>query len=278
VSFLPKKTKSGEAVSYASYSNKVPLLRMDVVDTQTGAVKGSLHYNADAGSLPFYDMEQLTGMNYAFSVKVLEGSYELPFWAGTKHFYTYPFQVDKKTNADPYAPVHDFYFLHGPWEDWGHVEFGPDGHFIFNCYLTYQTTTVPNSARWNVRKSNKYLVKLYREGKMVAVHNLNSENKFNEGDIQLDNGKWRKYDATLHKYPVPNKNDKPFFKKEDLKDGNYTVEVLLKDEAGTTITHKYGFIVKDNAVVPNEKADRTKNTNPLQVLEQGRDRFFVKKM
>ncbi len=82
------------------------------------------------------------------------------------------FQVEKQSNPDPYAPVHDFYFLKGPWQDWGRVEFGPDGHFIFNFYLTHQTTTIVNQAQWDAKREYKYLVKLYRDGKMVAAHSL----------------------------------------------------------------------------------------------------------
>lgn len=282
VSFLPEKTKSGEAVRYESYANKTPLLRMEVWDVKNNKLVQTMHYSAKPGTAPFYDMEVLEGFDYKSYAKLIEGSYELRFWAGTRQFYTFPFSVEKQSNPDPYAPVHDFYFRRGPWQDWGRVEFGPEGHFIFNFYLDHETTTnIPNQARWDVKKDYKFLVKLYRDGKMVAVHSLqNVENKFEEGDLQSFNGTWKKYDCTLHAYPPASKGtgggSRAFFMKSDMKDGNYTVEVLLKPLEGGEQTLKYGFTVKDGAIVPDPKADRTKNTDPLQFLEQGRDRFYVR--
>jgi hypothetical protein len=275
VSFLPKKTKDGAAVKYEGYANPTPLLRMEVVDTKTNTIKGTMRYGASVEVAPFYNMELLEGYDHTTHVNLTEGTYELRFWAGTRHFYTFPFEVEKKNNPDPYAPVHDFYFLKGPWQDWGRVEFGPDGHFMFNFYLSHQTTTVPNAARWDEKKEYKYLVKLYRDGKMVAVHSLQNSGGFSEGDLQTRNGVWKKFDGTLHQYPA---KQGAFFMKSDMKDGNYTVEVWLKDKEGAETTHKYGFTVKNNTVVSNEKADRTQNKDPLQFLEQGPKLFYVKKL
>lgn len=282
VSFLPPKTTSGEAVSYRSYDNPTPLLRMDVVDVKTNTVLGALHYSGKEATLPFYELEMLESSEYKYSVKVTEGSYELRFWAGNKQFYTFPFSVEKLTNADPYSPVRDFYFLHGPWEEWGRVEFGPDGHFIFNFYLTHQTTTIPNQARWDVNAPCQYLVKLYRDGKMVAVHRLqNIENQFEESETQVTNGVWKRFEATLHQYPPASKGQgagsRPFFLKENMKDGAYKVEVVVKDPSGQEKIHQYQFTVKGGNITPDPKADRSQNKDPLQFLEQGPNRFYVRK-
>jgi|GEM_PF-1152084 len=279
VSFLPKKAKDGTPVSYESYSNKTPLLRMEVWDTKANTIKETMHYEAKTATAPFYEMEVLEGYDYKSFATLTEGSYEFRFWAGTKHFYTFPFQVEKLSNPDPYAPVHDFYFLKGPWQDWGRVEFGPDGHFIFNAYLTHQTTTIENQARWDAKRAYKYLAKLYRDGKMVAAHSLNNSGAggFEEGDIQTHNGKWGRYDCTFHKYPVPKPGARDFFMKADMKDGDYTVEFWLKSLEGVESTHKYGFVVKNGAIVPPSQADRAQNADPMQFLEQGPGRFYVKK-
>jgi hypothetical protein len=279
VSFLPKKAKDGTPVSYESYSNKTPLLRMEVWDTKSNTLKETMHYEAKLATAPFYEMEVLEGYDYKSFVTLTAGSYELRFWAGTKHFYTFSFEVEKETNPDPYAPVHDFYFLKGPWQDWGRVEFGPDGHFIFNYYLTHRTTTVVNQAQWDAKREYKYLVKLYRDGKMVAAHSLpNSGSGFEENDIQTHNGKWERKDCTFHKYPVAKPGSRDFFLKADMKDGNYTVELWLKSLDGVESTHKYAFTVKSGAIVPPAQADRAQNPDPLRFLEQGPGRFYVKKM
>ncbi len=283
VSFLPKKTKSGEAVNYAGYANPVPLLRMEVVDITTGAIKGTLHYGAKASILPFYEMEQLTGKNYAFSVTVKEGSYELRFFAGTKHFYTYPFSVEKKTNPDPYASVHDLYFLKGPWEEWGRVEFGPDNDFIFNFYLTDASTTITNQSVWDNSKQYDFLIKMYRDGKMAGAHRIqNMGNGFEYAGIQTRNGKWMKFDATMFAYPVvatgTGAGSKKFLKKDELKDGNYTLDLLLKDKAGVEKTLQYTFVVKNGVIQPHPRADRAQNTDPLTVVEQGPKFIYVKRV
>ncbi len=280
VSFLPKKAKNGADVRYESYSNVTPLLRMEVWDTKTNTLKNTMHYEAKPATAPFYDMEVLEGYDYKPYATLTEGSYELRFWAGTKHFHTFAFQVEKVSNPDPYAPVHDFYFLKGPWQDWGRVEFGPDGHFIFNFYLTHQTTTVVNAAQWDAKREYKYLVKLYRDGKIVAAHSLSngSGGGFEENDIQTHNGRWERYDCTFHKYPVAKAGSRDFFMKADMKDGNYTAEVSLKSLDGVASTYKYGFTVKNGAVVAPAEADRAQNPNPLQFVEQGPGRFYVKKI
>ncbi|MBL7828470.1 MAG: hypothetical protein JNJ57_17690 [Saprospiraceae bacterium] len=283
VSFLPKKKMDGTEAGYASYDNDEPMLRMEVHNTATNQLDGTHYYEAKEATLPFYEMTILEGSPYLSRIALTEGTYELRFFAGTKHFYSYPFQVVKQTNPDPYAPAHDFYFLRGPWEKWGRVEFGPDGHFIFNFYLNYETTTIPNQSRWDINKPCKYLVKLYRDGKMVAVHQMQHvENQFMEGDLQLTNGKWKKFDVTFHQYPPAAKGNgagsRPFFMKNDMKDGAYKVEVWLKDEAGAETTHRYEFTVKGGVVVSAPEADRAQNANPLQFLEQGPGQFYVKKL
>ncbi len=281
IAFLPKKTKSGQAVSYESFDNPTPIMRMDVIDAASKELKGTLYYSASATTAPFHNMEMMQRQGWPYSVKLTEGSYELHFWAGTTHFYTFPLRVEKFTNSDPYAPVSTFYHLRGPWEEWAFVKFGPDGHFIFNFYHTYQTTEVENAARWDARRPFKTMVKINREGKMVAVYRLKSSStEFEWNDIQADNCVWKKFDMTFHSYPPPTgPNNRPFFLKENMKDGNYTVEVLLKEEkSGKDSTYKYAFTVKEGKIVQADKADRSKNPDALQFLEQGRDKFFVKRI
>ena len=247
---------------------------MEVWDTKTNTLKQTMHYSTSPATAPFYDLEMLEGYDFKAYTTLTEGSYELRFWAGTKQYYTFPFQVEKKSNPDPYAPVHDFYFLKGAWQNWGRVEFGPDGHFIFNFYLNHETTTVVNAAQWDAKKEYKYLVKLYREGKLVAAHRLpNSGSGFDEQNIQTYSGKWKRYDCTFHKYP--NTGSRDFFMKADMKDGNYTTEVWLKALTGEESTLKYGFVVKNGAVVNDAKADRAQNPDPLQFQEQGPGRVYV---
>ncbi len=281
LSFMPKKTKSGQAVSYESFDNPTPLLRLDVVEAGTGAAKGSLFYGGSEATAPFHDMELIERQGWPYSIKLTEGNYEARFWAGNTHFYTFPFKVEKFSNSDPYAPVPTFYHLRGPWEEWGYVNYGPDGHFIFNFYYTHLTSEVENAARWDVRKEFKTVVKLNKDGKMIGVYRLQSSTPdFEWNTVMADNCVWKKFDMTFHAYPPPpGHGNRPFILKDNLKDGNYTVDVVLKDEkSGKETTFKYAFAVKEGKIASADKADRTKNTDALQFLEQGRDKFFVKRI
>jgi hypothetical protein len=280
VSFLPKKTKSGQAVSYESYDNPTPIMRMEVVDQATKAVKGTLFYSASPTTAPFHEMAMVERQDWPSHIKLTEGSYELHFWAGTTHFYTFPFKVEKFTNPDPYAPAGTFYHLRGAWEQWGFVKFNSEGNFIFNFYHTHLTTEVENAARWDVRKEFKTVVKLNKEGKTVAVYRLQPSTPDVEWNtVMADNCVWKRFDMTFHAFPPPpGHGNRPFFKKENMKDGSYTIEVQLREEkTGKETSYKYAFSVKDGNIVPTDKADRTKNPDGLQFLEQGRDKFFVKR-
>jgi hypothetical protein len=98
----------------------------------------------------------------------------------------------------------------------------------------------------------------------------------NSGDFNPDNGKWTRCQFLTFK---AGSNDKAMFTKADLKDGNYVMDVNVKNpKNGKTVVAKYGFTVKGGIILPHPKADRNQNKDPLTVVEQGKEFFYFKKI
>lgn len=276
VSFLPTKTKEGKDINYRpSLSMDMhPPLRADIVDASTGALKGQQFFKAEDYIPPFKKLvlvEEYGGDFFPFYANVKEGNYEIRFFVGKSHFYTFPFKVEKKTNPDAYATVKDFYFLHGPWEEWGRIQFDErDGQMTGNIYLTEQKTDVKNHTAWDEFKQLNMVAKITRNGVLVATFGINP----NTTHPTTLNGKWTRFQFLTYKAGT-----NEYFTKADLKDGNYIMETNVKDpKSGKSSVSKYGFTVKGGVIQSHPKADRNQNKDPLTVLEQGKEFYYIKKM
>lgn len=283
VSFLPPKSKDGKDINYRpslstskGYENMRPPIRADIVDAATGALKGQQFFKVEDYIPPFKKMvlvDQFGGDYFPFFANVKEGSYEIRFFLGKTPFYTFPFQVEKKTNPDAYAPVKDLYFLKGPWEDWARIQFDEQsGEVLPSIYLTERNLNIKSETNWNDTVPMKGLVKISRNGTLVATYGQTT----NSGDFNPDNGKWTRCQFLTFKV---GSNDRETFKKADMKDGNYVMEVNIKNpKNGKTVVGKYGFTVKGGEIQSHPKADRNQNKDPLTVLEQGKEFYYFKKM
>ncbi len=276
VSFLPTKTKEGKDINYRpSLSMDMhPPLRADIVDAATGALKGQQFFKAEDYIPPFKKLilvEEYGGDYFPFYANVKEGSYEIRFFVGKSHFYTFPFKVEKKTNPDAYATVKDFYFLHGPWEEWGRIQFDDsDGQMTVSIYLTEQKTDVKNHTSWDEFKQLNMVAKITRNGALVATFGVNP----NTTHPTTRNGKWTRFQFLTYKAGT-----NEYFTKADLKDGNYIIETNLKDpKSGKSSVSKYTFTVKGGIIQSHPKADRNQNKDPLTVLEQGKEFYYIKKI
>lgn len=276
VSFLPTKTKEGKDINYRpSLSMDMhPPLRADIVDAATGALKGQQFFKAEDYIPPFKKLilvEEYGGDYFPFYANVKEGSYEIRFFVGKSHFYTFPFKVEKKTNPDAYATVKDFYFLHGPWEEWGRIQFDDsDGQMTASIYLTEQKTDIKNHTSWDEFKQLNMVAKITRNGALVATFGVNP----NTTHPTTRNGKWTRFQFLTYKAGT-----NEYFTKADLKDGNYIIETNLKDpKSGKSSVSKYTFTVKGGIIQSHPKADRNQNKDPLTVLEQGKEFYYIKKM
>lgn len=283
VSFLPTKSKDGKDINYRpslstskGYENMRPPIRADIVDAATGALKGQQFFKVEDYIPPFKKMvlvDQFGGDYFPFFANVKEGSYEIRFFLGKTPFYTFPFQVEKKTNPDSYAPVKDLYFLKGPWEDWARIQFDEQsGEVLPSIYLTERNLNIKSETNWNDTVPMKGLVKISRNGTLVATYGQT----INSGDFNPDNGKWTRCQFLTFK---AGSNDKETFKKADMKDGNYVMEVNIKNpKNGKTVVGKYGFTVKGGEIQSHPKADRNQNKDQLTILEQGKEFYYFKKM
>jgi hypothetical protein len=281
VSFLPTKSKDGKDINYRpslstskGYENMRPPIRADIVDAVAGELKGQQFFKAEDYIPPFKKLvlvDQFGGDYFPFFANVKEGNYEFRFFVGKSHFYTFPFKVEKKINPDAYATVKDFYFLHGPWEDWGRIQFDEsDGQMTASIYLTEQKTDIKNHTSWDEFKQLNMVAKITRNGALVATFGVNP----NTTHPTTLNGKWTRFQFLTYKAGT-----NEYFKKADLKDGNYVMETNVKDpKTGKSALSKYSFTVKGGVILPHPKTDRNQNKDPLTVLEQGKEFYYIKKM
>lgn len=282
VAFLPTKTKDGKDINYSpslsskGYGNLRPPVRADIVDATTGALKGQQFFKVEDYIPPFKKMvlvEEFNGDYFPFWVNVKEGNYEVRFYLGKSHFYTFPFQVEKKTNPDAYAPVKDLYFLKGAWEDWARIQFDErSGEVLPSIYLTERNLDIKSATNWDDTVPMRGLVKISRNGTLVATYGQTT----NSGDFTPSNGKWTRCQFLAYKAGT---NDREMFTKADMKDGNYVMDVNVKNpKNGKSVVAKYGFTVKGGVILPHSKADRNQNKDPLTVLEQGKEFYYFKKL
>lgn len=278
VSFLPTKTKEGKDINYRpSLSMDMhPPLRADIVEVASGVLKGQQFFKAEDYIPPFKKLvlvEEYGGDFFPFYANVKEGNYEIRFFVGKSHFYTFPFQVEKKTNPDAYAPVKDLYFLKGVWEDWARIQFDDQsGEVLPSIYLTERNLDIRSANYWDDTVPMKGLVKITQNGSLVATYGQT----INSGDFTPSNGKWTRCQFQTFK---AGSNDRETFKKVDLKDGNYVMDVNIKNpKNGKSFSSKYAFIVKDGVIQAHPKADRNQNKDPLTVIEQGKEFIYIKKM
>ena len=282
VSFLPTKTKDGRDAGYRTYSKPFVALEMEVFDVKNNVTKAKLLYQADDDIVPFHTMELVENKpGYDWSAKLTEGSYECRFKIGGVPFYTFPFSVIKVANADPYAPAPFLYFLRGPWQEWSRVEFGPDGHFLFSFYHTYETAQIENQARYDKTFPFEYMYKLKRNGKVVAAADLSQSNSaFQWKQGMVENGSYNRFESSLQDYPITAQGasageERPF-KKSDLKDGSYVMDIIIKQD-GKESTTSYPFTVTGGKIDPDPQANRSVHTDQATLVEQGRNFFYIRK-
>jgi hypothetical protein len=195
--------------------------------------------------------------------------------------YTYPFEVEKKTNPDPYSPLRDFYFLRGAWQEWGKVEVNGNDEVLFGIYLTDEDLKVKGQNSWNHTVHYRAQRKLFRDGKLVGAYGLASEgNAIEWENASTDNGRWMFITNLLFKYPNGvGGSSRRAMTPADLKDGKYLYEVTLKHPVtNKQNVWKYAFTVQGGHILPDPAADHTQHKNDLTFLEQGTTHHFVRKL
>ncbi|MEM1325135.1 MAG: hypothetical protein AAGI23_04225 [Bacteroidota bacterium] len=295
VLFMPLKTTSGKPINFWSNYLKEIVIWADVIDVATQENKGTMHlmaYERDLGQ-PATTIRQKTGTSmddFTDLVPLTEGNYELRFYVGGTHYYTHPFTVIKKTTDDPYAAMNTLYFLEGDnlWKDYVYFTFNYDEgskqnlvHFHF--HVENESVNVKDSSdpdediplEWNaiIKQGSRTVGTLYWMGNL----NMNPNPGLRKDDSKR--GWWEYKTHYFEVYPRRRSGDRPFgvSMEQDLKDGNYRVELTLNRKDQPKEVRIYPFTVRNGKIQQLPETRRTGDYDPKRVLEQGPDRVFLKR-
>jgi hypothetical protein len=284
IGFLPTRYKDGKPVDYFTGSKRSASLIWAYV-TRRGApndIVGRYYFDASPHDLPFYDMKMkfLVSETGPYS----EGAYDLLFYVGGKHIYTFPFEISKLTTDDPYASVKTLYFLEGAWEDWGRAEFNSGGDFLFSFYCQDRSFNIKNQSNVNMYRHLQAQMRLYKGKQLLGMKDVIEANykDIKWFDYRLTNTEWKLISNPFWGIPgLPSAKDRSgqnYLMKEDMGDGDYTVEIKHRDpETKKEWTDVYSFTMKNGRFLPDPLADRKLNSNTLTFVEQGPTMTYVRK-
>lgn len=260
--FLPAKDKKGKDVKYEVFSGNDKDARIFVSFTRDGAPFGrKLGLSADGNEV----QKILTIAAEADLVrnplpKFEEGKYQMELFLDDKKFYQFDFSVVKKMNNDVYSKIKELYFAHGPWEEYGFFTFTQDEeNFVWNMYAQTENMEIKKDEDDYYKASFK--IELYKDGKLYG-----KSYKGKADDINVYRH-WDVYTATLRQVT----NEDNYITKNDITDGKYQVKVSMND-----VPFVYPFEVKDGKIQLDPRQDRSKNPDPLTLIEGKNNKFWVK--
>jgi hypothetical protein len=253
--FIPNKTVSGQTVE-PLYKNGMGVLRTKLYANDQ-LLKETAYYEGDYFTEGKEVQYQCSKIGDSDTDITKEGKYRLDFYAGDNLFYSFDFEVLKKTDTDPYASAGSLWYSKGPWEKYAFVTPQSTGNFIFGFYMMH-TDFKPNAN--DPRKTTKsvnWYPELYKDGKLISVKNKNV--------AILQKGEWEAYNTSIKLIGA-----KDFLKIAELADGNYTYKVTVDGEA---TPRNYPFSMKGGQIVQSDKQDRAKNKDGKTLVE-GWNNFF----
>lgn len=275
--FLPTKLKNGSPAQYESWNNSSPPVWADITKKGDNSVLGTLYYYGKPLNPPFFQLEQLETMEVErFTGFTQGGDYELKFYLGGTHFYTFPFKLVEKTSSDPYSPAPKMLFLEGEWDKWAFFELGDKGTLVWNFFITHQTMEIPNASRWDITKVINYKIQLKKAGNIIGVYDqqLGDGKEATFGQARPSNGRQTKITNPILKHPKVGR-DRIQLTIGDLSNGSYDVEMQFFDGEKKIGERTYAFTVADGKILPPAEADRSRHPEPQTIVEQGRKSFFV---
>ena len=276
VAFLPTKTASGADIPEGRVDKRDLYTWVEVFDTKSNKPVDSLFFKMNPYILPFYELERVDG--YGINTQLYDGSFELRFKFAQHEYYRFPFRVQRIGNSDPYSPVKELFFLRGAWEEWGMLSYNSDKNLRFSVYTTERRVDIKNQGRPDEDARYKYLAKLIRDGKIVGVSHVESDDSktWDFDDMRIENAHWEEFEGGFFAWPMS--GIRRYFSQPDLKDGAYTIELTLQhDETKVETESTYSFVVKNGKIVPVAKADRNQNKDYLTFLEQGTEHHYIRK-
>lgn len=208
--------------------------------------------------------EWANGTNVDFK-KWGEGTYRLEFFAGSKLFYNFEFEVYKLTNSDPYAKLNEMYLSRGPWNKYAYMEQEKSGNMIFGFYLQHEQFQ-PNAADPNKTLLDvSWTINITKDGKPFATQ---YDPKKPRKD-KVERAAWKAVSTALTLAGGTKQ-----VQLADFTDGTYKMEVKVDMEKNPRL---YAFKVANGKIVLMDEQDRSKNTNPNQLIE-GWNNFYWFKM
>lgn len=284
VFFLPERDTKGQPMKYTDYSAG-PYIRMEVVQKPANTVKAAFYYYAEPEILPAYKMklcEKANDPKYPSHITLTEGEYNFDFYVGDHQITSFPVRIEKQLSANPYSPVKQMYWMRGDWENWARLGFDAFDEFQFSFYLPERNIKIENQAKWDDYTQYPYKAKLFRNGELVGVHELEGDGQtLTTGEVNAENGRWFRNENNFWVWPPKERLDAstynriPFLRK-DLKDGDYTIETEIEKPSGTERA-RYAFQVRGGEIVSHPNTDRAQHPNPLTLVEQGPDFRYIPK-
>ncbi|HRK06043.1 MAG TPA: hypothetical protein PLW14_13210 [Chlorobiota bacterium] len=283
MTFLPQKTTDGERIDYTRSSDITNVRIWADAVSQSGEVVGRQYFTAAPLELPIYTLTR--DDIHSQTTRLSEGTYELRWYVGGHHVFTFPFNVEKLTSDDPYSPVSQLLFLRGPWEEWGRAGFNSDAGLRLSIYHTVRSMDVINQSVTDKPKDYQYLATLYRDNKAIGWSSMKTSHDLDAPDfenIRSRNGYWQRLEFGIYRSSslptMKGVRTNTFLTKEDLSDGSYRLEVQFRDTTEKrNWKDTYAFTVRSGKIVPDPKADRKSHTDPLTFLEQGPKMFYFRK-
>ena len=141
----------------------------------------------------------------------------------------------------------------------------------------YETAQIENQARYDKTFPFEYMYKLKQWQSSMAAADLSQSNSaFQWKQGMVENGSYNRFESSLQDYPITAQGasageERPF-KKSDLKDGSYVMDIIIKQD-GKESTTSYPFTVTGGKIDPDPQANRVYIQIKLP-LEQGRN-FFL---
>lgn len=188
--------------------------------------------------------------------------YRIDFYAGDKKYYNFEFEIYKKSNDDPYATTGEYWFSKGAWNSYAFLHDSNNGNLLFGFFLNHDEFAPDPSNKRATKKDIEWNAQLFKDGKLFATRNQPVVSR-------VERGKWSEESCAL---PLKGKSGE-YLKLSDLTNGNYKIQVQM---AGESNKRNYSFSVKDNKIVRIDKQDRTKNKNPMELIEGWSDNFWLK--
>lgn len=186
------------------------------------------------------------------------GDYVLDFYLESGRFYTFSFSVSKLSGPDPFSGG-DYYFLDGPWEDWGYFYYNdadPSYPIQFKVWLRKYEHATP--------KGVKPEMEVKRGGTLIATTRMMTITPRQD---------WVRYEFDLI-FPMEGTSGGAYFKAKDLleTDGDYTLTLKLDGQVyGTWKFKVVGGLLNYTGRTVRGSAD------PLTFVEGGRDAWWYQK-